>query len=303
MIHSAVVLCLLLLFTAGGALAESREVLHRSDVTVVFPSSLRPTADEVLEIYPAVRRDLEETLNWAVRFRPTVVLIPDGATFRGLSGKPGIMALAEPARNLIAIDSSRMRNHPFTLEGTLKHELCHLILHDRIPASSLPLWLDEGLAQWVSGGFAEVALPRRGNTLDKAAVSGRLIPLSSLSRAFSHSGPTLMLAYEQSLSLVTYIIDRFGVNSLLALLDRMAVGESFDEALSKNLSITPDSLEAGWRGGLVDRLAWTTMLIGHLYEILFFLASGALIAGFVRHLRKKRAAMQELEDTEEAEPE
>ena len=303
MIRSTIAFWLLLLFTAGGALAENREILQRSDVEVVFPASLRPAAEEILEIYPAVCRDLEETLGWTVRFRPTVVLIKDRGIFRRISGKPGVMALAEPGRNLIVIDFTRMRSHPYTLEGTLKHELCHLILHDRISASGLPLWLDEGLAQWVSGGFTEVAVPQRGNALDNAVISGRLIPLSSLSRAFSQSGRTLVLAYEQSLSLVTYIIERFGVHSLLTLLDRMAEGDSFEEALSKTLSISPGSLESGWRKGLGNRLAWTTMLAGHLYEILFFLASGALIAGFLRLLRKKRTAMKQLEEAEETDTE
>jgi len=298
MIVSAVIPLLLLLSTTGAATTDVREILHGPDVTILFPASLGPMAAEVLEIYPAVRSDLENTLGWAVRFRPVVILLPDERAFMAVSGRHGIMALAEPDGNRMVIDSSRMRFRPDTLEATLKHELCHLILHDRIPAAGLPRWLDEGLAQWVSGGFSEVALPRRESVLDEAVLSGRLIPLKAMSRAFSREGKTLLLAYEQSLSLVTHIIDRFGVETLLALMDRLAEGVSFEDALFQTLSHTPDSLEAEWRRRLEDHPTWIMVLIGHMYEILFFLCAGAMIVGFVRHRRKKRAAMQKLEDEE-----
>ncbi len=299
MIVSALI-SLLLLLSAAGAATDVREIRHGPDVTILYPASLDPMAAEVLELYPAVRSDLENTLNWTVRFRPVVILVPDGRAFQAVSGRPGIMALAEPDGNRMVIDASRMRFRPDTLEATLKHELCHLILHDRIPAAGLPRWLDEGLAQWVSGGFSEVALPRRESLLDEAVLSGRLIPLKALSQAFSREGKTLLLAYEQSFSLVTHIIDRFGVDTLLALMDRLAEGRSFEDSLFRTLSHTPDSLEAEWRRRLEDHPTWMMVLIGHMYEILFFLCAAAMVVGFVRHQRKKRAAMQKLEDEEGA---
>jgi hypothetical protein len=49
-----------------------------------------------------------------------------------------------------------MKTYPFTLTVTLKHELCHLFLHYLIGGGELPRWFNEGIAQWTSGGIAEL---------------------------------------------------------------------------------------------------------------------------------------------------
>lgn len=258
--------------------------------------SLRRVAEDLLKAYPGLRSELEESLRWKVEFHPTVVLIADREKFRTVTGRSQVVALAIPARNLIVLDRSRLRSPPSILNDTMKHELCHLLLHSRIPAGHLPLWLDEGIAQWLSDGLSELGRPMGGSVLDEAALSGKIIPLRFLSRSFSRDGRTLVLAYEQSKSLVQFIIDRFGLERLYAILDRLAQGTGVEEAFMASLSISPDELEAAWQEDLEDKLAWTGLFFGHLYEFLFFAASLAVVAGFLRHLRKKRAAMAELDD-------
>ncbi len=263
---------------------------------MVYPVHRRKSAEKVLDLYPSVRSELEERLRWSVSFQPTVILVGDRGEFRRMTGQSNAVALAVGRRNLILIDLSALGADPFGLKSALEHELCHLLLHARIPEGSLPRWLNEGIAQWVSGGFSEVRLPRRGSALDRAVMSGRTIPIRSLSGAFRGEGRSLHLAYEQSLSLVRFLIGRYGVDSFLGLLESLAGGISLEQALSKHWSLTVASLEQAWKEELPDKLAWTTVLIGHLYQILFFLAAAALAAGFVRHVRRKRAAMDALDE-------
>lgn len=281
------------------AFSDERKVLRGEGVTVVYPAHRRKAAEKALALYPDVRDELEKHLRWSVSFRPTVILVADGEAFRRMTGQADVVALAVARRNLILIDLSTLGADPSGLKSALEHELCHLLLHARIPDGSLPRWLNEGIAQWVSGGFSEVRLPRRGSVLDRAVVSGRTLPIESLSGAFGGEGRTLHLAYEQSLSLVQFLIGRYGVDSFLGLLERLAGGTSLEQALSKHWSLTVESLEQAWEEGLADKLAWTTVLIGHLYEILFFLAAAALTAGFVRHFKRKRAAMDALDEADE----
>lgn len=293
------VLGLLLMYPArGAAFDEERDVLHGNGAVVVCEPVLRKVAESLLKAYPGVRSELEGNLRWKVEFQPTIVLIADRETFQEVTGRSQVVALAVPARNLIVLDRSRLRSPPSILNNTLKHELCHLLLHARIPGGNLPLWLDEGVAQWTSDGLSELGLPRGGSALDEAALSGRIIPLRFLSQAFSRDGKSLVLAYEQSKSLVRFIIDRYGLESLYAILDRLAQGLDIEEAFATTISVSPNELETAWLEDLEEKLVWTGFLLGHLYEILFFVASLAVIAGFVRHVKKKRAAMAELEDAE-----
>lgn len=266
---------------------------------MVYPGQRRKAAEKVLELYPAVRRELEGHLRWSVTFHPTVILVADKETLFRMTGQSGAVALAVPRRNLILIDLATLGADPSGMKSALEHELCHLLLHARIPRESLPRWLNEGIAQWVSGGFSEIRLPRRNSVLDRAVLADRAYSIESLSGGFGGDGARVQLAYEQSLSLVRFMLDRCGVDTFLALLEDLAGGESLERALVEHCSMTIVSLEQVWREDLEDKLAWTTLLVGHLYEILFVLAAAALTAGFVRHVKRKRAAMDALDDPDE----
>lgn len=280
----------------GAAFDGEPEILSRNGATVVCDPSLCRVAEDLLDDYPHVRSELEGNLRWKVDFRPTIVLIADQEAFRKATGRSRVVALAVPTRNLIVLDRSRLRSPPSVLNNTLKHELCHLLLHARIPAAHLPLWLDEGIAQWTSDGVSEIALLQRGSVLDEAVLSGRLIPLRALSRAFTRDGKILVLAYEQSKRLVQFIIDRFGLESLHAILGRLAEGADIEGAFLATISLSPGELESAWLENLDDKSAWFALFFGHLYEFLFFAASLAVVVGFIRHLRKKKADMAELDD-------
>ncbi|MCF8060973.1 MAG: hypothetical protein K9M82_00515 [Deltaproteobacteria bacterium] len=294
----AVFLTLPWVFSVVPAYSGGRESLTSRDVTVVYPVHHLRSAEKILDLYPSVRGELEEHLRWSVTFHPTVILVADSGAFRQMTDQSNVVALAVSRGNLILIDLSAVDDDPSGLRSSLEHELCHLLLHARIPKGSLPRWLNEGIAQWVSGGFSEVRLPRRGSVLDQAVVSGRTIPVEYLSASFHDDGRRLQLAYEQSLSLVQFLIDRFGVDTLLSLLESLAEGGTLEQALSKHGSLTMASLEEAWLEDLEDKLAWTTLLIGHLYEILFFLAAASLVVGFARHVKRKRAAMEALDDAD-----
>jgi hypothetical protein len=277
-------------------LSEGRRILQGSGVTVVFDSSLRRLAEDILDAYPAVRRELEDDLRWVVQFHPTIVLIPDKKAFQQITGKRLVIALAVPERNLIIIDRSSMFSHPLTLDDTLKHELCHLLLHSKISHKNLPLWLDEGIAQWVSGGLSEISIPRRASVLDEAVLTERLIPLDALSRGFSHDGKTMLLAYEQSNSIVQYIISQYGVESLLEILHRLANGSSIEKAFEDTISLSLSGLEKAWREDLEGKVAWFSILLGHFYEVLFFLVAVAVMGGFIRFYFKRRKELRSMED-------
>lgn len=278
--------------------AAETETLAGKGFAVVYPAPLRPVAEKIHNMFPGVIRELEHSVGFEVDFHSTVVLVADRDEFRRLARSPMVTALAIPRRNLILIDRSRPSSRPDRLRCLLKHELCHLLLHKWIPHGNLPRWLDEGVAQWVSGGFSEVMLPRRRSVLDQAVLSGRTIPLYALCRGFSGDERTVLLSYEQSLSIVQFIVGRYGPEALRALLVELSEGTSIEDALLKTLSLNSEGLDTAWLDDLKDKAAWTGFFIGHLYEFIFLAGAVLLAVGFVRRLRKKRAAMDALDDAE-----
>ena len=284
---------LLILFFLLIALPESllatQAVLQSEEVLVQFEKPLENAAKQVADIYPAVKAELENTFKWRLDFRPTVILIKDSKTFQKIVESSLIVAVAVPQKNLIVINNSKMNVHPFTLEITLKHELCHLMLHHHISEGNLPKWLNEGIAQWSSGGIAEIIMGESRDVLKQASLSGEFISLRELTDKFPEDERAVLLAYEESKSIVEYIIREFGASGLLQVLNHLKNGYDVDAAIFKGLSVPFYELENRWHDYLQKRTTWFTYFSNNLYNVLFFLAGMILTYGFIRFLLKKKA--------------
>ena len=298
-IFSSAIFFLAVLLIAA-AYAE-RRTLEDDRVTVRFDSPLENAAKEVLKRYPDIRAELMKDLGWGAEFRPEIILVKDNASFRKGVESDLVTALAVPQKDLIVIDYSRMNVHPFTLGTTLKHELCHLELYHHIPEGKLPRWLDEGVCQWVTGGLAEIITEGNRSVLREATLSKRLMSIERLTENFPADGRDLVLAYEESRSIVEYIKKEFGVPGVRSILEHMRGGDDLEDAIRKSLSISLAELEKRWRSSLAGRIWWFTYIGDNLYEILFLVAALITIYGFFRIHKKKREYRDEDEEDHEGE--
>jgi hypothetical protein len=257
-------------------------------VTVLYQPGLTSAAEHVADLYPLLRRQLEQTFSWRLDFRPTVVLTGDGTAFRRTAGSNLYVAFAVPEKRLVVIDYSRMNRDPFTVEATLKHEMCHLLLHHHLEGADFPKWLDEGVCQWISDGVTELATGTNPSILHQAVLSHTYLTLDELRSSFPADEKSLQLAYEESKGFVEYLNREFGRKSILELLDHLKNGDELEAAVRKTLSISFEELESRWVRRLRERNTWIAFLIGNLYQILFFLAALITVYGFARLLLKKR---------------
>jgi hypothetical protein len=192
-----------------------------------------------------------------------------------------------------------MSVHPFTIELTLKHELCHILLHRAAQGGKIPKWLDEGIAQWVSAGIAEILISPKRSFLNEAVIAGKSLNLRALEDAFPRDKESLHLAYEASKSFVNYLIERFGIDSLTETLEHIKKGEDWEVAISKAVLLSFDELEKDWHQDLMIKLTWYTYVINNLYGILFFFAAIIAVIGFLRAFMRKRAYMRQ-DDAEDS---
>jgi hypothetical protein len=272
-------------------LHAENKVLQTDEVIVIFEEHQAGAAEEVAKVYLSVKSELTENLGWKVDFRPAVLLDRGGKTIRKNTRSEIFVAYAVPNRNLIVLDTSRVYAKPFSLESTLKHELCHLLIHRNI--ENPPRWIDEGVCQWASGGIAEFVTEDGKRALHNATVSGRLIDIRDLERFPLEN---IILAYEESKSIVEYIESEFGKQKLLQILAYLKEGYSLDESLRKGLAVTTSELDEKWQSYLKKKRGWISYLSNNLYEILFFFAALATVYGFMRMLKKKKELTDEPED-------
>ncbi|MEW6664238.1 MAG: hypothetical protein AB1512_03310 [Thermodesulfobacteriota bacterium] len=296
--RSCLFLLLLAIILPGVLFAEVKGRLEKEGLLVLFEDPLHGLAERSARVYPDILREVESKLGLSLPIPPTLVLVREHETFRNMGAHRPMIAFAVPARGLIVVDCSRADREPFTMEETLKHELTHLLTHHFVGGREIPKWLDEGLAQWVSGGLGEVVRNLKTSLLEEAVLSGRLMGMRSLSGSFPRSENALLLAYEESEDLVGHIIRQHGMAGVIRILQHLKTGEEWEDAVQKGLGVPFDDLERSWQDRLQRRKSWFMFLSRHLYEILFFVAAVASAYGFLRAYLKKRAYLREDEGEE-----
>ncbi len=287
----------MLLFTRPAGAADM-DAIRSDEVIVRFEKPLKNVALEVVRIYPSVKQELETTLQSKINFTPVVILMSDRDGFLKIAGNKLVVAVAISGNNLIVIDNSQMKTFPYSLRVTLKHELSHLLLHAYVGKGELPRWLNEGIAQWVSDGMAEILTGETQAGMEKAVLSGKLIPISNLASQFPDDGQLLRLSYEESRSFVEYIIKKFGIKGILGILNHLREGDQINAAVLKGLSVPLDELESGWHDYLKRRFTWFVYFSSRIYQIIFAAAALFLTYGFIKVLIRKRA-YKDSEDEDE----
>ncbi len=121
--------------------------------------------------------------------------------------------------------------------NALGHEIAHLILHRYYP-DGIPLWLNEGFAQYVSKG-AQASYYRARNYSAKAhsqkVALEKLFPLETLATMSYPASDQVGTFYDESEKLVRFLVGTDKA-SFLAFLDAMGRHQSLESALSATFS-------------------------------------------------------------------
>ena len=137
----------------------------------------------------------------------------------------------------------------------LIHELAHLVVQDRAfnCFNGLPQWLEEGLAMLAEGGISE----EMRQAFAEARLIEQFIPLRSFDASFGpNTSETTMqylqsherlIRYAQSYSLVEFLRDEFGWESIGLLLDLFKHGITVGDALKTAIGANIEETELLWR--------------------------------------------------------
>ncbi len=178
---------------------------------------------------------------WAWDRRATIVLYPDIETFRRETGSPAWAAgRANPTDRRIEL----VGESADVVATDLPHELAHLIFRDFLgEAAAVPLWLDEGVAQWLSRPA--------GGGLVSAGIASRvaLADLTRMRTADLTDTSTALAFYIQAASLVEFLVTTRGLAPFVTLCRHLRDGRALAEALRFTYPRdirTIESLEHAW---------------------------------------------------------
>ena len=127
---------------------------------------------------------------------------------------------------------------------TVPHELTHLVFDTAVhnPYHYPPRWLNEGVATYLTEGFT----PSDRAAVKAATAAGRLMPLSVLDVQFPTTYERFLLAYAESTSAVSYLVDTKGSDALVSLVNSYANGVTDDEAFTAAVGTDLAGFEAAW---------------------------------------------------------
>ena len=113
----------------------------------------------------------------------------------------------------------------------------------------MPRWLQEGVAQVVAGEYTPSKVQQLGTFAE---------PMSflELAKGFPADALRARMAYAQSASLVAYLFQEHGTQSLQILIEEMSQGRELDVALVRATGMTPQELDVAWRGRTLSMPLW-----------------------------------------------
>jgi len=263
-------------------------------VTVHGPANKISTLTRLVEHGDSRIEEIASDLGVNVSRRVEVVLAQTDRQFRSL--QPGAIprwadATAWPTRSWIFLRDNSLRGgtaRPDTV--VLDHEITHVLLGQAFDLHSPPLpvpqWLQEGLAQWISGEYT----PDTTRRIARGLLGRGLLSLEELSRSFPSDPVRATLAYAQSADLIAWIAGEYGEDAVKSLVHSMAKGEPFRAAIRIATGHSASDIDAEWRDRLESSTLWLEALAND--GIIMALGGIFLITGWlgVRRRNKKKLA-------------
>ena len=159
----------------------------------------------------------------------------------------GVLAFAEPVRDRMVLP---IDEPPDKLQELIIHELTHIFEFDIIPRSlvrrSVPLWIDEGLADYMTGKWDSLDLM----TIRDAAVTDNIPTFEELNLGFSR------IPYNFGHAIFEFMEERFGkegVRRFLFSLRRAVVGGVGSDVYEQAFRMDADEFDRQFRKWVKER--------------------------------------------------
>ncbi|TWT51340.1 Tetratricopeptide repeat protein [Rubripirellula amarantea] len=219
---------------------ETMETIHSDGIIVRMDArEAKIYGDAVLALLSDAKKSLAPRYEAEID-RPIVVEIfanqNDFAirTF-GLPGGAGYLGVCF-GRVITANSPSSQGELPANWQSVLWHEFCHVVTLEKTK-NRMPRWLSEGISVYEErikdSSWGEAMSPQ----YRKMILDGQITPVQKLSGAFLNppSPQHLMFAYFQSSLVVEYIVDEYGMEALIGILDDCAAGIMINDAIARHV--------------------------------------------------------------------
>ena len=173
---------------------------------------------------------------WTWDKRVKIVLFPDKISYARFTGQ------AQWSKAYASRDSKLFRDRVIVtyngqeemLGEILPHEIAHLILWDLLADkyANAPIWFEEGVAQLEEYGKRQLVQA----AMQPVAAERKHIPFNVFKNLKSHEltdDAQVSLFYAQSLSVVVFLVEKYGQDAFYRLSKELRDGRNFESALAR----------------------------------------------------------------------
>lgn len=246
------------LVTLHDQMQKFRALTNADFIVRMAPGEAALYGDRVLDLLERARAALCPKYGVTLTHPTEVEIFPEQKDFAvrtfGLPGNPGYLGVCFGSV-ITANSPASQEPDPANWEDVLWHEFCHVVtLTDT--RNRMPRWLSEGISVYEE----RQANPAWGERMNLAyrqmILQGELTPLGKLSGAFLQpkNGEALQFAYYESSLAVEFLVQRFGLDSLKAILADLRDGHEINDAIASH-SLPMPQLEKEFAGFVHERAA------------------------------------------------
>jgi predicted negative regulator of RcsB-dependent stress response len=218
---------------AGYREGQSAHFQVRYNGTAAPPSLVRDILRTLEEHFSTI----EAVLNYSPPESIGVVLYTDQA-FMDITRAPSWAGALNDGR--IRVPVQGLRGMSAELSRTLKHELTHSFITQKTRARC-PVWLQEGVAQWMEGASAGDSASSFVSSFDR---THQTLSLGALEAPWINlPGNDARVAYAWALSVVEFIVKQGGPEDITRMLDQIAAGTNTQAAGNNILHMDYPELE------------------------------------------------------------
>ena len=211
--------------------------LHKDDRDVIGPYAAALAESAYVSVVPRYRLRLD--------FPVTIEIFPKHDDFAvrcfGLPGAQVFLGICFGP--LITMNSPRARPvGTFNWMETLWHEFAHVV-HLTLSNNRVPRWLAEGIAVYEATRANPAWDMNMDVTMIRALQKGELIPLKELDSGFTGDPGRVTFSYYQSSQMVKFIIEQFGFNALLQMLEAFKNNLKTAQVVKQVLKLNQDQFD------------------------------------------------------------
>jgi len=239
-------LSLCLLFFSATANAQEWKEIKGEHFIIKFTQDEK-FAKEVLQKAEVYYKKIASELGyqrysnfWTWDKRVKIYIYPDKISFTKATGQP------DWSEGMANYTNKEIISYAWSggfLDALLPHEMAHLVFRDYVGfTGKIPLWMDEGVAQWMEPAKREAVHP----AIKALLREGKILPLKTMMELDVREvedGDLAGIFYVEAISLVGFLITEHSSGDFISFCRQLRDGKSVDKALTFTYATSMRSIE------------------------------------------------------------